>query len=109
MAQAHTELSQVRGDNWRTCCCGFYCAADDYAYWHAHLVATVALPHNACITQENQTTPSCGWKAGEKVCGEQKELSKQVSDGPGSTSIPVCNKHILEAWRIYSDPVVKPL
>ena len=110
MAQNHTELQKVRGDSWRTCRCGFYCLAADIAYWLEHLVnTTLASPHLTCTSEEKQTTPSCGWQTGDKVCGDSKNLSKQVTGGNGYTPIPICDKHILDAWRAYPDPVVSPL
>jgi len=109
MAQDHTELQKVRGDSWRACSCGFYCGAADTAYWNGHLVTAVALPHLTCVSEEKQTTPGCGWPTGEKICGDSKNLNKQITGGTGYTPIPICDKHILDAWRTYPDPVVSPL
>lgn len=96
---------------WQTCCCGFYCLASDAAYWLEHVGSHMALPPPSTYATDPKTpVPKCQWNAGDGkgTCGEQKDLNKQVR-GTDRAAIPVCNKHILDAWRTYPDPVVEPL
>lgn len=102
-------MSEADCAKWQTCCCGFYCQASDTAYWLEHVGSHMALPPSSAHVTDPQTpVPKCGWNTDKGICGEQKDLNKQVR-GTDRAAIPVCNKHILDAWRTYPDPVVEPL